>query len=231
MVIDITRNFENLIYENKQNRLLLLKKMTMKRMLLVFFASIVISANVNAQWSSNPLVNTQITSLVAEQELPKIALCPNGDYYIGYFSNENGNYNIRLQRIDNNGIILWQPNGILVSSHPSMSWITDWDMVADHDNHAILAWQDIRSGGDNNVYAYRISSNGEFVWGPNGIPLSNSSDFDATPTLTVTSANNTIVAWQSNLNVIITQKLNANGEKLWGEWGITHSCPNRYTWP
>ncbi len=38
-----------------------------------------------------------------------------------------------------------------------MTWLTDWDMTVDHENHAILTWQDIRSGGNNNVVAYRIS--------------------------------------------------------------------------
>jgi hypothetical protein len=182
------------------------------------------------QWVDNPSVNLQITSTVHEKATPKISLCPNGDYYVGFFSKEEGNYNVRLQRMDNNGNILWPENGILISSHPSMTWITDWDMKADNENHAILTWQDIRSGGNNNVVAYRISPNGEFVWGADGIMLSDNNAFDVSPKVVVTSVNNVVFAWQSN-NSIITQKLSPQGVKIWGENGITHATFNRLTWP
>ncbi|MDO8899491.1 MAG: hypothetical protein Q7V19_17695, partial [Bacteroidales bacterium] len=142
----------------------------------------------------------------------------------------NGNYNVRLQKLDSQGNMLWPVNGILISSHPSMTWLTDWDMTCDNENHAILTWQDIRSGGNNNIVAYRISPSGDFVWGADGIMLSNSSSFDVSPKVTVTNANNVIIAWQSD-NVVIRQKLSPSGEKLWGANGITMSSTNRYSWP
>jgi hypothetical protein len=78
-----------------------------------------------------------------------------------------------------------------------MSWLTDWDMTVDQDNYAILTFQDIRNAGNNNVYAYRISPDGSFVWGPDGLELSNTTDFDVSPKVTVTSARNAVVAWGS----------------------------------
>jgi hypothetical protein len=183
-----------------------------------------------AQWSEDAMENLQISDLTGEQVISKTALCPNGDYYIGYFSSEGGNYNVRLQRLDNQGNKLWEENGILVSDHPSMTWLTDWDMTADHDNHAILTWQDIRSDGNNNTVAYRIAPDGTFVWGEDGIMLSNSTAFDAAPKVTVTDANNAVFAWQAE-NVIIMQKISPDGTKQWGEWGITFSSDNTYSWP
>lgn len=186
------------------------------------------------QWSNNPEVNTQITNLTGEQILPKIALAPDGFYYVGYFSNENNNYNIRLQKLDNQGNILWQENGLIISDHPSMSWITDWDMTVDHENHAVITLQDIRNSGNNNVVAYRISPDGDFVWGDDGIALSNSENFDASPKVTITAANNAVFAWQSQYTTseIILQKINPEGEKQWGDWGIAlASDVGSYTWP
>jgi hypothetical protein len=183
-----------------------------------------------AQWSEDAMENLQISDLTGEQVISKTALCPNGDYYIGYFSSEGGNYNVRLQRLDNQGNKLWEENGILVSDHPSMTWLTDWDMTADHDNHAILTWQDIRSDGNNNTVAYRIAPDGTFVWGEDGIMLSNSTAFDAAPKVTVTDANNAVFAWQAE-NVIKMQKISPDGTKQWGEWGITFSSDNTYSWP
>ncbi|MBU1370874.1 MAG: T9SS type A sorting domain-containing protein [Bacteroidetes bacterium] len=183
-----------------------------------------------AQWSSNPADNLRLTDLPGEDVIPKTAICPNGDVYVAYFALTAGNYNVRLQRLDHQGNLLWDANGILISDHPTMTWLTDWDMTADHENHAILTWQDIRNGGNNNIVAYRISPEGEFVWGADGLSLSNSAAFDVSPKVTVTDQNNVIVAWQSE-NVIIRQKISPDGSLQWGDNGITMSGINNYTWP
>lgn len=199
----------------------------MKKLLTLIY--LILSVSVIAQWSNNADQNLKITSLIGDQVLPKVRLAPNGDYYVGYFSIENGNYNVRLQRFDNNGNMLWPENGLLISSHPSMTWLTDWDMAVDQTNHAILVWQDIRTG-NNNIAAYRISPDGVFNWGQNGILLSNSTAFNVSPKVTVTNAGNCVVAWQAG-NVIIRQKLSPSGEKLWGPNGITLSGTGTYSWP
>ncbi len=202
----------------------------MKKRLSLSLLLLAVSFATLAQWSNDPAQNLQITDLPGEEAISKVAVCPNGDYYIGYFSQAAGNYNVRLQRLDKDGNPLWAENGILVSDHPSMSWLTDWDLTADHDNHAILTWQDIRSAGQNNVVAYRIAPNGTFVWGDDGIMLSDSPDFDVSPKVTVTAANNAVFAWQSEANIIM-QKVSPAGVKQWGDWGITFSGNNNYAWP
>ncbi|MDD4086154.1 MAG: T9SS type A sorting domain-containing protein, partial [Bacteroidales bacterium] len=129
------------------------------------------------------------------------------------------------------GNILWENNGILVSDHPSMSWLTDWDVTADLENNAILSWQDIRNGGNNNIVIYKISPDGEFLWGEDGISLTNSTTMDVTPVLTVTAQNNVIVAWQVDLELIMIQKIAPDGSFPWGTAGISITGLNRYTWP
>lgn len=199
----------------------------------IFYLTLMLTAflqmSLFGQWSDNPAVNNVISSAAGEQAIPKIATCPNGDSYIGFFSNEGGNYNVRLQRLDNQGNTLWADNGILISDNEAMTWLTDWDMAADINNHCILTWQDIRNG-NNNVYAYRISPDGTFVWGNDGIALSNNSEFNAAPKVVTTEAGNSVFAWSSG-DVIIMQKLNAAGVKQWGDNGITLSSANTLNWP
>ena len=182
-----------------------------------------------SQWSTNPAVNNAICNLAGEQAIPKIATCANGDTYIGYFSNETGNYDVRLQRLDALGNILWAPNGILISSHSQETWLTDWDMTCDVANHAILAFNDIRTG-NTNVVAYRISPSGAFVWGADGILLSNTTAFNAAPKVVATAAGNLVFAWQAE-DVVIRQKVSPAGSLLWGPAGITLSTTNSLTWP
>jgi hypothetical protein len=182
------------------------------------------------QWSTSAAVNNAISNATGEQAIPKVATCSNGDTYIGFFSSENGNYNVRLQRLDAQGNPLWVTNGILISSHPQMSWLTDWDMTVDNANHAILTFQDIRNGGNNNVVAYRISPTGSFVWGADGIALSNSTAFNAAPKVCATSVGNAVFAWQAD-DVTIIQKVSPSGSLMWGSAGITLSGSEQYTWP
>ena len=191
---------------------------------------IFVSLTVSGQWSTDPSVNNVIADMPGEEVIPKIATAVDGTTYIGWFSNESGNYNVRLQKLDVYGNMQWDNAGLLISDHTSMSWLTDWDMTVDQDDHAILCFQDIRNGGNNNIYAYRISPDGEFVWGADGLELSNSTAFDVSPKVVVTNAGNVVVAWQSD-EVIIRQKIAPDGTLLWGANGITMSGSNTYSWP
>ena len=165
----------------------------MKKLTLICFI-IYLSISLFAQWSNDPTENTQIAIPAGEQAIPKIATSDNGTTYISWFSNESGNYNVRLQKLDVFGNFQWDSAGLLVSDHPAMTWLTEWDMAIDQTDHAILTFQDVRTGY-NNIYAYRISPEGGFAWGDDGVALSNSTAFDASPKVTVTSAGNTVIAW------------------------------------
>lgn len=201
----------------------------MKKKISLLLSALLIVFSIHAQWSTNPTDNNPIASLPGEQAIPKIATCSNGDTYIGFFSNETGNYNVRLQRLNSLGEAIWPSGGIVISTNLSDSWLTDWDMAADNAGHCILTWQDIRNG-NNNAYAYRISPDGLFVWGNNGIALSNNNNFNASPKVVATSSGNAVFAWMSGDDIII-QKINPAGVKQWCENGITLSSSNTLSWP
>lgn len=202
----------------------------MKTNLLISVFLMLVSLSGFAQWSSDPSLNTVITNATGEQAIPKIATSADGTTYIGWFSNEGGNYDVRLQKLDMYGNLQWDATGLLVSDHPSMTWLTDWDMAVDAEDYAIFCFQDIRNSGNNNIYAYRISPDGDFVWGVDGLELSNSTAFDVSPKVVVTNAGNIVIAWQAD-DVIIRQKIAPDGTLLWGDSGITLSGSNTYSWP
>ena len=202
----------------------------MKKTIIVLFLTILLAGNLLAQWSSDPAENNVICDLAGEQAIPKVVNGPTGDTYIGFFSNDSGNYDVRLQRLDPQGNELWENQGILISDNPAMTWLTDWDMTVDEDNHAILTFQDIRNAGNNNIYAYRIAPDGTFIWGSDGIELSNTTAFSASPKVVVTSAGNVVVAWQEDA-ISLVQKIAPDGTLLWGATGITISSANTISWP
>jgi hypothetical protein len=114
-----------------------------------------------------------------------------------------------------------------------MTWLTDWDMVVDTANFAVLTFQDIRTG-NNNPVAYRISPEGEIMWGDDGITLSNNANFEPSPKVSATDAGNTVFAWQSEASEgseVHLQKIAADGQTQWGN-GITYLSPGiGYTYP
>jgi hypothetical protein len=207
----------------------------MKKSIIILFTVFLISpVIVTAQWSTNPMVNNVICNLTGDQAIPKVACCTNGDTYVSYFSSESGNYNVRLQRLDVYGNILWAANGILISNNPSMSWLTDWDMNVDPAGHCLIAVMDMRNG-NNNIYGYRIAPDGTFDWGSNGVTLSNNMSFNASPKVISTASGNAIFAWQAD-SVIIMQKVSPTGTLVWGAFGKTFapsgaSSSHQYTWP
>jgi Secretion system C-terminal sorting domain len=199
----------------------------MKRIILVVF--VLCLAMLQADWSEDPEFNNQFSNLTGDQTIPKIAQNPDGSSYIGWWSNATGNYNMRLQYIDADGNVVWEENGILVSDHTQMTWLTDWDMTIDHEGNAIMAFNDIREGEEQlDIFGYKISPDGDFVWGEDGINLSNGG-FNAAPKVTVTTNNDCIFAWADDIS-ITARSISPTGEQNW-ETPITINEPEASTWP
>lgn len=189
----------------------------------------ILSVSLFSQWSTDPSINNAIGSVPGEEAIPKVATSINGTTYVAWFSVESGNYNVRLQKFDVYGAIQWPEGGILISDNQQDTWLTDWDMTVDQADHAILVWNDIRTGNWD-VFAYRISPDGDFIWGDNGIQLSSNAGLDVAPKVTVTNSGNAVVAWQVD-DVIIGQKISPEGTLLWGPSGLELSSANTLTWP
>ena len=148
--------------------------------------------------------------------LPKIAKTSDGGCYIGWFDQRSSGYAVYLQRLDANGFKQFPANGLLISNNPQSSSLVDWDLAVDDSNCCVLAFTDTRASSSINPYAYRISPSGQFLWGPNGIALTDSINvYQANPKVIVTSDGNFVIPWQYN-NKIAMVKLTKAGTKPWG---------------
>jgi hypothetical protein len=200
----------------------------------LFTLLLVMAVMVRAQWSNDPSQNLRITQLPTEQALPKVAITPDGYCYVCWFSIENGDYSVRLQRFDVHGNKLWGDEGMVVSDHPTETWLTDYDLDCDPYGNAVIAFQDIRTGY-NDVFAYCISPSGNFLWGADGLQLSNNPDFEASPVVAVTAAGSTVVAWQrapdGGYTYVMAQKISSSGQLQWGDGLIIQDSDQNVTWP
>lgn len=193
----------------------------------LFLTALLAVSHTFAQWSSDSLQNTPIIVHSGDQVVPKIKATSDGGCYISWYDNRNGNYDVYLQRLNPQGEKLWASDGLLISDHPQDTWVTDYDLAVDQNDNAILVFNDIRNGSDNgwDVFAYKISPSGDFLWGPDGIGLSPvvNSESEMSPKVTVTSAGNYVFAWTRSgaEDVVALQKLSTDGDKLWGTDGIS----------
>lgn len=210
----------------------------MKKLFVVLIAGLMVMVLcvplISAQWTNDPLQNTAISTMAGEQALPKIAVDAEGYAYISWFSIEEGNYHVRLQRLDRDGNLLWPDNGIVVSDEPQDTWITDYDLAVDPSGYAVITFMDIRTGQANPV-CYRISPEGAMMWGETGILLADDSNFDPSPKVSVTTVGNSIFAWQSypdsGNSVVKLQKISPEGQLLWGDGIILSQSGVDYTAP
>jgi type IX secretion system substrate protein len=193
----------------------------MKKKLLTGILLILIPILATSQWSDNPYDNTLIVDTTGSQILPKVVSNSSGETYISWFSEfEDLNFDVYLQKLDKDGKKLWDKEGLLLSDNQTKTWVTDYDMILDADQNLIIATQDTRTG-TSNVFAYKISPDGEFLWGDNGIQLSNTTGFDPAPQVTLADNNELIFAWSEEpVDTAISSPLTVlrvtpEGDKLW----------------
>lgn len=207
-----------------------MKKELIFSVLFLFIGAITL----NAQWSSDPMVNTKICDTTGEQALVKVSLTKDGGAYIGWFDTRSGSYAVYLQKVNSSGVSQFAPGGILISNNTQSTSLVGWDMKTDAAGNAVLAFSDIRSG-TLNPYIYKVSPSGTMLWGANGITLTDSSSvYQANPVIACTPDTGVVVAWiySSTPRKVAMQRFNAAGVPQWGAIKKLASGTNAlFDWP
>ena len=108
-----------------------------------------------------------------------------GTSYISWFTpGTGGNYFPWIQKLDVGRNLQWPGGGKLVSTHTSMTWITDYSLAISPDTGVFIAFQDMRDV-TNDIFIYKLSPSGTFLWGNDGVQLSSNADFEVNPVMAV----------------------------------------------
>ena len=207
----------------------------MKKIFISFSLVIIVTSQVAfAQWSNDPAQNNQVSFGVDGAAVPYLATHSCGTSYVSWFTPAaGGDYYPWIQKVDVLGYIQWA-SPIQVSSQTSMTWITDYSLAVTPDTCALVAFQDMRTG-NNDVFIYKIGQNGEFLWGDDGIQLSNDPDFEVNPVMAVHPDNNVVVAWPRSVDngdsKVVLQRINSAGQKTWTNDLVLGEIGFDYTWP
>lgn len=197
----------------------------MKTPLLLLLAATLSTLSARAQWSANPAQNLAIRDVAGVGEVtPRIAPALNGSTWVAWFETvATTNYQMRLQLLNVNGQPQFGTAGLVVSSQPQGTALYRYDLKADNQGNAILAFQDTRSG-TNQCVVYKISSIGQLLWAANGIPLLDAAATSGlSPTIGITSGNNVVIGWNASGPASTTRgtkavplvKYSAAGALLW----------------
>jgi len=181
---------------------------------LAGLALLALASSTAAQWTSSAAANTLAVGRAGEQAQPKLVATGDGGFYLSWFDNDpNGTpafgYDVYLQRFDQAGVAQWVTDGILVADL-GLSSTTDYDLALDTAGHALVTFQDDRSGSTQITVA-RVDPAGGLVW---SVPMTNTLDFVANPKVAGTSDGAIVVAWLQGSSVRV-QRLDLNGVAQW----------------
>jgi hypothetical protein len=127
---------------------------------------------------------------------------------------------IYIQRINGDGYIQWQAQGVPVCT--GQTGVLIGRMIPDGDGGAIVSWHDFRNFR-NYVFVQRINAAGAVQWTVNGVSVSTVWVHQQNPVLASDGAGGAIVVWEDMRNVaadIYGQRINAAGAVQWGADGI-----------
>ncbi|MBP7513008.1 MAG: T9SS type A sorting domain-containing protein [Flavobacteriales bacterium] len=156
------------------------------------------SGNAAAQWTDDVQSNTMVrASSGLEAVTPLMSDGPDGSTYVTWFENQAGGYELHMQRIDAQGLLLWGEGGLLVSDHPQNSALFRYDLKTDNDSNAIVAFQDERTG-QLDIVVYKVDPDGNQLWGVDGVQLTDpASTQGLAPAIGVLTSNTAMIAWNA----------------------------------
>ena len=129
---------------------------------------------------------------------------------------------IGLQKVDSNGQVLWQPDGVQLGATGT---VTDSSvLIGDDSGGAILIWRDRRQATANamHIYAQRVNADGNAAWQAGGVDVSATSLNPGSQAASDGSGGAIIsYAFQEDGQKLHIQKLDNRGLTAWTPNGIS----------
>jgi hypothetical protein len=183
--------------------------------IFIFFFTVTIA---NAQWSAIPSVNNAVCNYTGNQMNVQVVSDGAGGAICTWVDTRNGGtQDIYAQRIDANGSLQWNADGVAICNALSDQYTPK--LVTDGAGGAIIAWYDNRAG-NYDMYAQRINANGVVQWATDGVVVCNATGNQNAHQLIADGSDGAIIVWSdgrsggSNAD-IMAQRIDASGNVLW----------------
>ena len=187
------------------------------------------------QWSNNPQVNDLVTTYSNNQNQLQALSDGAGGVYIVWQDDRNSaasGWDIYAQRLSHNGEQLWDEGGLVLCNAEAAQSVPF--LISDGSGGILVFWTDFRAG-HLDIYAQRVNSYGETQWTTNGIPVADESGsqrfylwgsgghYRKFPSIIPDGQGGAFFAYSSDEDGdydIYSQRINKNGERLWGINGV-----------
>jgi hypothetical protein len=169
------------------------------------------------QWSVDPAVNTPIAVSAGDKfDTDLISDGEGGSIIAWYEYRAGGSADVYVQKLDQNGVPQWTPEGVAVCTAPSYQ--LGERIATDGDGGVIVVWHDERSGSSFDIYAQRIDRDGVAQWTTNGVPIAVTGSSEEFPAIEPDGKGGAFIAW--GRNGIHAQRVDASGTIKWTANGI-----------
>lgn len=197
----------------------------MRRNLLLVAAGLIGCISAVGQWNSDPAKNLQVWPDDKDFYSNEMGLAPDGSTWLCVNMPTKNGVGTALQLIDADGNIKFE-EPLVVSDFDAKTWTAVGQILfVDRDGNAVVSVVDQRysAEGYENHSVYKISPEGEFLWGESGITLEGESVYDLAAGMRICQLTDGsyVFAWMhnraDNYNAmsIEMQRISADGEMLW----------------
>jgi hypothetical protein len=191
----------------------------------VLLISLFVSLAAQAQWSTDPKINTPIGNISFAQDGPSIVSDGSGGIIISWSENYN-NGSTFAQRYNAAGVPQWKTGGVPVSTDAFMfpnMLAHSVVSVSDGAGGAFIAWlgRDYKIPlvltGD--VYAQHINSSGQALWQAGGVPVDTTINGQFNVQIIPDGTGGAILSWSDGgrpiPGKIYAQRIGSGGNAMW----------------
>jgi hypothetical protein len=185
-----------------------------------------VSASGEDQWATNGVA---VCAGRYSQVFPVIAPDGSGGMIITWQDRRAGGYGeLFAQRMNASGAAQWIADGVGICTAPNTQ--ANPGVTSDGSGGAIIAWQDRRSGTNNDIYTQRADADGVPRWTASGVAICAAVYDQANPRIASDDAGGAIIAWQDFRGGIhgdiYAQRVNAAGIPQWTADGVAICAAN-----
>lgn len=169
-----------------------------------------------AVWPADPSSNVPVDTLGSQD--PEIVSDGTGGYFVAWVTGRYGPSMVLVQHFDSTAQPLWSANGLLVAPSGAPGQ-TRPQVLRDGNGGVFVAWVGFSPGTSEDVYAQRIGSGGDRLWGASGAAVRVAAGDQGYPVLSPDGSDGVLVAWTGP--GLCVQRLNGAGVAQWAASGVS----------
>lgn len=162
-----------------------------------------------------------VCTATGAQGWPVVCSDHSGGAIVAWQDNRSGNYDIYVQRISASGTMLWAANGVALCTAAEAQ--SNPVICSDGGGGAVVAWEDSRIVGDDNIYVRHVDYTGTPQWTTNGVAMCTATGEQYSIRIVEAGAGGAILVWNDSRSGnwdIYARRVSSTGSAQWAANGV-----------